>query len=148
MRIITYRMDKNSNLKFSDRNLLIKLNKGSKNPIFERAIFFTTDVFQSSIEAKESLSLSYSPKYAFAFDYDPNSCKGTLYTNEGNPIFGIVNPYVSRVWPAFGHIGGASEFILTDGGGNFRYLFKVFNSKHAILLLITFQFSSESTLCK
>jgi hypothetical protein len=109
-------MDKNSNLKFSDRDRLIKLNKGSMNPIFERAIFFTTDVFQSSIEAKESLSLSYSPKYAFAFDYDPNSCKGTLYTNEGNPIFGIVNPYVSRVWPAFGHIGGASEFILTDGG--------------------------------
>ena len=114
MRMITYRLDNALNLEFSTRNILIKLKKGSNDLIFERGIFFTTDAIQFSIDAKEILSLSYSPKHAFAFDYKQISCRGILYTNNGDTISHEVYPHNSRVWPAFGHLGGASEFILTD----------------------------------
>lgn len=126
MEIITYRMNDKEDLEFSDRNLLIRLNKGQRTPIFERAIFFTPDFFPLSVEAKENLSLSYSPRFALVFNYLSRHCNGRLYTNDGAPIpepeyangnipMCKVRFNNSKVWPAFGHLGGASELVLSDG---------------------------------
>lgn len=114
--LYTYRFKETDNLVFSNRNLLVKLKKTGKEPIFERGIFFTTDIFQKSTVAKENLSLSFSPKYIMRIKRDPSAQGEFLYKNTGCRILtNLISLSDSRVWPAFGHIGGATEIILTDG---------------------------------
>ena len=111
--------DNNNILVFENRSLIIKLRKQNKVPNFERALFFTTRMFHDSLKAKESLSISYSPKCMMSFAFDPSTCTYQIYTNEGKRIrLPLTDTNIPLIWPAFGHLGGAPELIITERGAN------------------------------
>lgn len=111
--------DNYNRLVFANRSLIIKLRKPNKVPSFERALFFTSRVFHDSLKAKESLSISYSPECLMSFVFDPSSCPFPIYTNEGRGIrLPLAYSGIPLIWPAFGHLGGSPELIITEGAAD------------------------------
>ena len=111
--------DDYNKLAFETRSLIIKLRKQNNVPSFERALFFTTQVFHMSLKVKESLSISYSPECLIAFSYDPSRCPFPIYTNEGTEVRPpLAYSEIPLVWPAFGHLGGSPELIITEGAAS------------------------------
>lgn len=108
-----------NDLFFEKRSLIIKLKRLNEPPTFERCLFFTTQKFVSSLKAKECLSLSYSPFCRMSFYSDPSSSSYSIYTNEGVKVKQpLAKSDIPLVWPAFGHLGGSPELIVTENAAN------------------------------
>lgn len=118
MLVRTYRLEGDFELAINSRKHLIRL-KGA-NPVFDKAIFFTTNNFKQGVIAKEYLALTYSPKFMFIYDLPLSSSCGILYNNRGKELKCLLgtedinNPLLTRTWPAFGHYGGGVEIILSN----------------------------------
>lgn len=80
----------------------------------KKGAFLTTNKFHNlcSIEARDFLAITYPPRYEYEWKQDEfGVCK-------------FENPYANseptRIWPAFGHHGGAYEILLTEGSLGFK----------------------------
>ena len=82
---------------------------------FKLGIYLTSynDIYSRKLE--DILSIGYTPHMLYSIDIKSLRKNGyNLIDNEDNPLkFPLIASNLTRIWPAFGQVGGASEVIAT-----------------------------------
>jgi len=99
-------------LELHDNSTIMRFTKAKvDSPTKNRAIYVTTESYVDSDLAREMLSVTYYPKYVATIDGDAN--KGLQLVNNRNEALNSKTSNVTRVWPAFGKLGGSHELLIT-----------------------------------
>lgn len=82
---------------------------------FKLGLYLTTCDYLYSREMEDILSIGYTPNRLYSIHINSLSQSGyNLIDNEDNPLLTPLNAgNLTRIWPAFGQAGGASEAIAT-----------------------------------
>jgi len=103
----------NSQLTLSENSIILKFTKNTLDTSFPKnALYVTTESLYDSDMASQLLSITYYPKYDAIIDVNkvPNI---KLVDNQNKPLCNPLETMnITRVWPAFGKIGGSHECII------------------------------------
>lgn len=105
-------MPKNNNTVICPSTLIGKIPLQPIRTTFRRGIYLTSYKGVDSRYLEDVLSLGYTPFKRCSIDLTSLFQNYTLVNNEDLPLnIPIKLGDITRVWPAFGQIGGATEFI-------------------------------------
>jgi len=95
----------------SIEGVILDFRAGSE--IIKEGAFLTTNKIEHSKMAQQFLSLTYSPRFRYNCIFKG---KG-INPDDKNDCYKLITTFkdYNRIWPAFGKMGGAREYILTEG---------------------------------